>query len=192
MKCGAMDINSGDALIVVDVQRDFLPGGALGVPAGDEVVEPLNRAIWAFELAGRPVFYSRDWHPPDHRSFRAQGGPWPPHCVAETAGAEFAPELRMPIKANVISKATTAARDAYSAFQDTNLASRLRAAGVRRVFVGGLATDYCVKATVLDARQNDFEVELLADAVRAVEVQPGDGERAMQEMQKAGARLATC
>lgn len=187
-----MEIGKNDALIVVDVQQDFLPGGALGVPAGDEVVEPLNRVIRAFEQVGRPVFYSRDWHPPDHCSFKAQGGPWPPHCVAGTSGAGFAPDLRMPIEANVISKATTSERDAYSAFQGTTLTAQLRSAGVRRVFIGGLATDYCVKATALDARQNGLEVELLADAVRAVEVQPGDGERALQEMQKAGARLATC
>lgn len=187
----AAAIGPGDALVVVDVQRDFLPGGALGVPAGDEVVEPLNRAIQAFERAGLPVFYSRDWHPPDHCSFRAQGGPWPPHCVAGTAGAGFAPGLRLPLEPEVISKATTRERDAYSAFQGTTLAQRLKSAGVRRLFVGGLATDYCVKATVLDARAGGFDVELLGDAVRAVEVNAGDGERALQEMQSSGAKLAT-
>jgi nicotinamidase/pyrazinamidase len=184
-------IEKGDALVVVDVQRDFLPGGALGVPAGDEVVEPLNRAIVDFERAELPVFYSRDWHPPDHCSFQAQGGPWPPHCVAGTPGAGFAPALRLPIDAAVISKATTRDRDAYSAFQGTTLAKQLKDAGVRRIFVGGLATDYCVKATVLDARAKGFDVTVLGDAVRAVEVQPGDGERALQEMQKSGANLTT-
>lgn len=187
----AAAIGAGDALVVVDVQRDFLPGGALGVPAGDEVVEPLNRAIQAFERAGLPVFYSRDWHPPDHCSFRAQGGPWPPHCVAGTAGAGFAPGLRLPLEPEVISKATTRERDAYSAFQGTTLAQRLKSAGVRRLFVGGLATDYCVKATVLDARAGGFDVELLGDAVRAVEVNAGDGVRALQEMQSSGAKLTT-
>ncbi len=187
----AAAIGPGDALVVVDVQRDFLPGGALGVPAGDEVVEPLNRAIQAFERAGLPVFYSRDWHPPDHCSFRAQGDPWPPHCVAGTAGAGFAPGLRLPLEPEVISKATTRERDAYSAFQGTTLAQRLKSAGVRRLFVGGLATDYCVKATVLDARAGGFDVELLGDAVRAVEVNAGDGERALQEMQSSGAKLTT-
>lgn len=184
-------IRPGDALIVVDVQRDFLPGGALGVPAGDAVVPVLNRAIAGFERAGLPVFYSRDWHPPDHCSFRAQGGPWPPHCIAGSEGAAFAPGLRKPEDAPVISKATTQGQDAYSAFQGTMLAQQLAAAGARRVFVGGLATDYCVKATVLDARANGFEVEVLCDAVRAVEVQPGDGERALREMLKSGAKLTT-
>jgi len=184
-------IGAGDALIVVDVQRDFLPGGALGVPAGDEVVEPLNRAIRAFERARLPVFYSRDWHPPEHCSFEAQGGPWPPHCVAGTAGAGFAPGLRLPLDPLVISKATTRNRDAYSAFQGTTLAKQLQAAGVRRVFVGGLATDYCVRATVLDARTHGFEVEVLGGAIRAVDVQPGDGQRALQEMRQSGANLTT-
>lgn len=184
-------IRPGDALIVVDVQRDFLPGGALGVPAGDEVVPALNRAIAAFERAGLPVYYSRDWHTPDHCSFKAQGGPWPPHCIAGSEGAAFATALRVPDDAAVISKATTQAQDAYSAFQGTTLAQQLGTAGVRRVFVGGLATDYCVKATVLDARANGFQVELLGDAVRAVEVRPGDGERALQEMLKSGANFTT-
>ncbi len=187
----ASQVGPGDALIVVDVQRDFLPGGALGVPAGDEVIAPLNRAVGVFERAGLPIFYSRDWHPANHISFKAQGGPWPRHCVAGTEGAAFAPTLRVTANANVISKATTAERDAYSAFQDTTLASQLRATGVRRVFVGGLATDYCVKATVLDAKREGFDVKVLRDAVRAVEVQPGDGQRALQEMQQSGAQLTT-
>jgi len=180
---------SGDALIVVDVQNDFLPGGALAVPGGDEVIEPLNRAIDAFVRAGLPVFYSRDWHPAEHCSFKAQGGPWLPHCVAGTPGARFAPGLRVLDSATVISKAVSAERDAYSAFQGTNLAARLKAAGAHRVFVGGLATDYCVKATVLDAKANGFEVQVLTDAMRAVEVKPGDGRRALQEMQASGAHL---
>ena len=187
----APHIGPGDALIVVDVQQDFLPGGALGVPAGDEVIAPLNRAINMFERAGLPIFYSRDWHPANHISFKAQGGPWPRHCVAGTDGAAFAPTLRVPTTASIVSKATMAERDAYSAFQDTTLASQLRAAAVRRVFIGGLATDYCVKATVLDAKREGLDVKVLRDAIRAVEVQPGDGERALQEMQQSGAHLTT-
>lgn len=184
-------IGPGDALIVVDVQRDFLPGGPLGVPAGDQVIKPINRAVGMFERAGLPIFYSRDWHPTDHISFKARGGPWPRHCVAGTDGAAFAPTLRVPASAVVISKATTPDRDAYSAFQGTTLASLLRAQDVLRVYVGGLSTDYTVKATVLDAKREGFDVKVLKDAVRAVDVQPGDGERALQEMQQSGAQLTT-
>ena len=184
-----LTIGPQDALIVVDMQRDFLPGGALGVPLGDQVIEPLNRVIEACERAGRSVYYSRDWHPRDHCSFREQGGPWPPHCIAGSAGASFAPALRFPAGAIVISKATAAGREAYSAFDGTALAGQLKATGVRRVVIGGLATDYCVKATVLDARRHGFEVELLRDAIRAVEANPGDGQRALQEMRQSGAHL---
>jgi nicotinamidase/pyrazinamidase len=179
-----------DALIVVDVQRDFLPGGALAVGRGDEVVAPLNEAARAFERAGRPIFASRDWHPANHCSFKARGGPWPPHCVAGTAGAEFAGALVLPASAIVVSKATTADADAYSAFAGTDLAAQLRARGVSRVVVGGLATDYCVLNTVLDARAQGFDVLVMTDAVRAVEVAPGDGGRALARMEQAGARLA--
>ncbi|GIX26938.1 MAG: bifunctional pyrazinamidase/nicotinamidase [Burkholderiales bacterium] len=180
-------VSPGDALIVVDVQNDFLPGGALAVPQGDQVIEPLNRAAVLFEAKGLPVFATRDWHPENHCSFKAQGGPWPPHCVAGTRGAEFAPGLRLPASAVVISKATTPERDAYSGFQGTELAELLRRRGVKRVVVGGLATDYCVLNTVKDALTQGFQVLLLTDAIRAVDVKPGDGEAARTEMERAGA-----
>jgi nicotinamidase/pyrazinamidase len=178
-----------DALLVVDVQKDFLPGGALGVAHGDEVVAPLNAAIRAFERAERPIYASRDWHPANHCSFKARGGPWPPHCVAGTRGAEFADGLALPPSAALISKADTPDADAYSAFGSNDLALRLHRQGVRRVIVGGLATDYCVLNTVLDARAAGLEVVVLADAIRAVEVRPGDGARALATMRKAGARM---
>ncbi len=178
-----------DALIVVDVQNDFLPGGALGVGEGDAVIEPLNAAIGAFVAAGRPIYATRDWHPSDHCSFEAQGGPWPPHCVAGTPGAELASALHLPDTAAVVSKATTPGADAYSGFQGTDLESRLAARGVERVFVGGLATDYCVLGTVLDARAAGVEVVVLETAVRAVNVDPGDGRKALERMRAAGATL---
>lgn len=178
-----------DGLIVVDLQRDFLPGGALGVPHGDEVLAPLNAAIGAFERAGRPVFASRDWHTPDHCSFKARGGPWPPHCVAGTPGARFAEGLKLPGSTIIVSKAESADADSYSAFGGTDLAQQLERRGVKRVFVGGLATDYCVLNTVLDALAAGLEVVVLGDAVRAVEVSAGDGERALAKMERAGARL---
>lgn len=185
----ASHIGRGDALLVVDVQRDFLPGGTFSVPAGEEVIKPINRFVSLFERAGLPIFYSRDWHPANHVSFKARGGPWPRHCVASTEGAAFALTLRVPQGASIISKATTAERDALSAFQETTLSSQLRAADVRRLYIGGLSTDYSVRATVLDAKREGFDVKVLTDAVRAVDVQPGDGQRALQEMQQSGAQL---
>lgn len=182
-----VDLGRHDAVLLVDVQVDFLPGGNLAVRRGDEVVPALNRYVAAASRSSVPVFASRDWHPRNHCSFRARGGPWPEHCVAGTPGAAFAPGLDLPRDAVVISKATTAEADAYSAFQGTDLAQRLRTLGVRRLLVGGLATDYCVLNTVLDARKKGFDVLLLADAIRAVDVKPGDGERAEREMRTAGA-----
>src|SRR5574340_133567 len=141
----------GDALLVVDAQNDFLPGGSLAVPGGDEVLPPLNRYLGIFTARNLPVFATRDWHPARHCSFRAQGGSWPPHCVAGTRGAEFAAALRLPPSAEIVSKATSAEQDAYSGFHGTGLDALLRAADIRRLFVGGLATDYCVLNTVRDA-----------------------------------------
>lgn len=181
---------AGDALIVADVQNDFLPGGALAVPRADEVIAPLNACLQSFAGQHLPVFVTRDWHPQQHCSFREQGGPWPRHCVAGTRGAEFAAGLRLPPGAQVISKATRPEAEAYSAFQGTDLAERLRHAGVRRVVIGGLTTDYCVRATALDALAAGFAVVVLADAVRAVDVQPGDGERSLAELRARGVELA--
>lgn len=181
-------LQSDDALLVVDVQRDFLPGGALAVPDGDAVVAPLSVWIRRFVAAGRPVFATRDWHPADHCSFAPQGGPWPPHCIAASPGAELAPGLELPVAAaSLVSKATQRAADAYSGFEGTDLDARLRASGVRRLFVGGLATDYCVLNTVQDALRLGYRVVLLVDCIRAVDVQAGDGARAMVAMLAAGA-----
>jgi nicotinamidase/pyrazinamidase len=181
----------GDVLLVTDIQNDFLPGGSLAVSGGDEVVPVLNRYIEVFVSQGLPVYATRDWHPERHCSFHAQGGPWPPHCVAHTRGAEFAATLTLPPDTTVISKATSQDREAYSSFQGTDLDSRLHAAGVHRIFIGGLTTDYCVLNTVRDARQLGYDVFLLADAIRAVDVQPGDGQRAEAEMAKLGAQRIT-
>ena len=181
----------GDALLVVDVQNDFLPGGALAVNQGDQVVPVINRCVTRFARRGLAVVASRDWHPADHCSFQARGGTWPAHCVAGTEGAAFAPGLRLPDDVILVSKATTVDTDAYSAFEGTSLADDLRQRGVRRVIVTGLATDYCVLNTALDARREGFEVVVLADAVRAVDVEPGDGERAMARMVETGCVVTT-
>lgn len=181
-------LQNSDALIVVDVQNDFLPGGSLAVPQGDAVVPVLNRYLAAFAARELPVYATRDWHPANHCSFKAQGGPWPPHCMAETRGAQFAGNMKLPADTAVISKATGPDKDAYSGFEGTDLDSRLRAQTIRRLFVGGLATDYCVLNTVRDARNLGYEVYLLADAIRAVNVKPDDGRRAEEEMRRLGAR----
>lgn len=182
----------GDALIVVDAQVDFLPGGSLAVPGGDEVVPVLNRCIELFHARELPVYFARDWHPADHVSFREQGGSWPPHCVQETGGAAFAPGLDRDREDQVISKADNLEQDSYSGFEETDLKVRLRYQQIRRVFVGGLATDYCVLNTVRDALKEGFEAVLLVDAIRAVDVKPGDGERAVREMIGLGAREGRC
>jgi nicotinamidase/pyrazinamidase len=183
-------LQAGDALIVVDVQNDFLPGGSLAVPKGDEVIPVLNGYLARFIAARLPIYATRDWHPPDHCSFVAQGGPWPAHCVVGSQGAAFATWLELPCEATVVSKGGNVDRDDYSFFAHTDLADHLRAAGISRIFVGGLATDYCVLNTVLDGIKAGFTTVLLTDAIRAVEVQPGDGAKAIARMVAAGALTA--
>ncbi len=185
-----------DALVVVDVQNDFCPGGSLAVPAGDRVVPVLNRYIQHFRELKAPIYASRDWHPPVTKHFQAGGGVWPPHCVQGTKGAEFHPDLVLPLEAVVISKGMDPAEDAYSCFQaqdpeGEDFAVSLGGRGIQRLFVGGLATDYCVKSTVLDAVHEGFQVVVLEDAIAAVDVKPGDGERAIEEMRAAGVTFAT-
>lgn len=184
-----------DALVIVDVQNDFCPGGALAVARGDEVVEPLNRLIERFSRAGLPIFATRDWHPERTSHFRDYGGVWPAHCVQGTKGAEFHPDLKLNENVVTLSKGMAADEDSYSGFQavdqnGTPLAELLRRAGVERIFVGGLATDYCVKQTVLDGLKQGFQVVLLDRAMRAVDLNPGDGDRAIAEMIQAGAAKA--
>jgi nicotinamidase/pyrazinamidase len=176
------------ALVVVDVQNDFCPGGALAVEHGDEVVPALNNLIDQFLQRGDPVFKSRDWHPPTTKHFEAYGGTWPPHCVQNTSGAEFHAQLRDDPRIHIISKGL-GDTDCYSAFDETDLAQQLHNISVEEVLVGGLATDYCVKATVLAALKEGFQVKALKDAMRPVDLQPGDGERAIEEMRMAGAEV---
>jgi nicotinamidase/pyrazinamidase len=173
------------ALIVVDVQNDFCPGGALAVGGGDGVVEPINR------LASEAPFVvaTRDWHPPDHGSFAAQGGPWPVHCVRDTPGASLHPGIDAGEVDVIVDKGQSRDADGYSAFDGTELERLLRERGVDTVDVAGLALDYCVKATALDARRAGFDVVVHRDATRAVEVHDGDGERAVDELRAAGVKI---
>ena len=185
-----------DALIVVDVQNDFCPGGALAVPDGDAVVPVLNAYAARAEASGLAIIASRDWHPRETTHFQQWGGPWPPHCIQETTGAAFHPALRLPASTLIASKGMSGKDDGYSALEGIVPTGRtaldeLRARGVKRLHVGGLATDYCVRATVLGGLGSGFEVHLLRDAVRAVDVSPGDGDRALAEMLAAGAHAET-
>lgn len=184
------------ALLIVDVQNDFCPGGALPVPSGDRVVPVLNEYAERFRRSGQPVFASRDWHPAVTRHFQAQGGPWPPHCVAESPGAAFHPALKLPATTTVLTKGTDPEDDGYSAFEAADprggaLADVLREENVRTLYVGGLATEYCVRASVLDGLKKGLDVVVLLDAVRGIDVQEGDVVRALDEMLRAGARTAT-
>jgi len=176
-----------DALIIVDVQNDFLPGGALPVPQGDRVIKPLNRYIELFTLKGRPIFATRDWHPENHISFKENGGLWPKHCVQGTKGAEFSKELKLPPDTFIINKGDKPELEAYSGFQGTVLNDLLKERGIKRIFVGGLATDYCVKNTVLGGLNLGYTVFFLEDGSQGVNVNEGDVKKAINEMLLAGA-----
>jgi nicotinamidase/pyrazinamidase len=177
------------ALIVVDVQNDFCPGGSLAVAEGNQVVLPLNKMMKEFLDRGEPVYKTRDWHPEKTRHFAAYGGTWPVHCVQNTTGAEFHPDLLNDARVTVISKGFDERADGYSGFDGTQLAQLLRDENVEEIWVGGLATDYCVKQTVIDGVRNGFKVKALADAMRAVNVNPDDGKKAIEEMKEAGAEI---
>ncbi len=180
-------LKPGDGLLIVDVQKDFCPGGALPIAEGDRVVPILNRWLRAARERGIPVYASRDWHPRRHASFREQGGPWPPHCIQGSEGARFHPKLELPEDAVAIAKGVRLDHDQYSAFEDTRLAARLAREGVRRLWVGGLALEVCVRASVLDALGEGFAVHLIVDGTRPVNEEAG--REALQQMKEAGAKL---
>ncbi|HYX29941.1 MAG TPA: isochorismatase family protein [Pyrinomonadaceae bacterium] len=184
-----MENSSKKALIVVDVQNDFCPGGSLAVAHGDEVVAPLNKLIREFLDRNEPVFKTRDWHPAQTKHFAAYGGVWPLHCIQNTAGAEFHRDLLDDPRMTIISKGIDESADGYSGFDGTNLADLLREEEVTEIWVGGLATDYCVKETVIDGVRHGFKVKALADAMRAVNIQADDGTNAVAAMRDAGAEI---
>lgn len=183
-----------EALVIVDVQNDFCPGGALGVQDGDRVVPVLNRYIEKFAQAGMPVLVTRDWHPPRTTHFNTAGGLWPPHCVQGSKGAEFHPALKISSDTVVLSKGMAIDEDNYSGFDAVDsrrvvLKDVLRQSGIERIYVGGLATDYCVKETVLDGLREGFQVVLLQDAVRGVNLQPEDSDQAIDAMVRSGVTI---
>ena len=184
-----MKVEPSDALIVVDVQNDFCPGGALAVDEGDRVAPVINQVMPLFEH----VVFTRDWHPADHCSFAAPpeftDGSWPAHCVANSPGAEFHGDLNVPADAIIINKGTASDKEAYSGFSGTSLAGQLRKRGVLRVFVCGLATEYCVKQTALDGLKNGFRVALIENACRGVNYPPGSAAKAVDEMRTAGVEV---
>jgi nicotinamidase/pyrazinamidase len=177
------------ALVVVDVQNDFCPGGALAVASGDSIIPALNRAISAFRKSRLPLVFTRDWHPRNHCSFKEQGGVWPRHCVARTRGARFHPRLEVPKGSIVVSKATKPDSEAYSGFQGTNLEKRLKRLEVGELYVGGLATDYCVKQTALDGLAAGFDVYVMTDCIKGVNLWKSDSSAAMRLVAKCGASL---
>ena len=182
-----MKLSETDALIIVDVQNDFCPGGWLAVEGGDDVATALSGLALHFRIKGARIFATQAWHSEKHSSFTDQGGPWPPHCVLGTRGAEFHENLRLPIGTSIVRKGMDPAVDAYSGFLDSSLEEQLRRSDIKRLFIGGLATDYCVLNTVLDARKLEFETFLVEDAIAAVNNEPEDGEKAVQKMKDSGA-----
>lgn len=184
------------ALLIVDVQHDFCPGGALPAQEGDQVVPVLNDYARMFADAGHPVYASRDWHPENSAHFEERGGPWPPHCIQGTEGAEFHRDLELPESTEVLTKGDDPEEDeGYSAFEGKTddgklLADELHRQGVDELYIGGLATDYCVRASAIDAVKNGFRTHLLLDAVRGVDVNPGDSERAIEELKRDGVHVA--
>ncbi len=186
-----MKLLETDALIIVDVQNDFCPGGSLAVEGGDLVAPTLSVVATRFRIKGARIFATQDWHPEGHSSFKDHGGPWPPHCVQGSHGAELHKDLRLPVGTSIVRKGADKSVDAYSGFLDSNLEEQLRRTDIKRLFIGGLATDYCVLNTVLDARARDFEVHLIEDAIAAVNAEPGDGEKAIEKMKESGAMTTT-
>ena len=186
-----MKLTSRDALLVVDLQNDFCLGGSVAIDGGALVAAQMSKAAAYFTDSDAVIYATQDWHPEDHASFRSKGGPWPTHCVENTDGAAFHPDLSLPPSTVVVRKGLTPTKDAYSGFVDSDLEHKLINAGIKRIFVGGLATDYVVLNTVIDSLDIGIETYVLVDAVSAMDIEPGDGLRALHLMQSTGATLIT-
>ncbi len=184
------------ALLVVDAQNDFCPGGALGVPEGDKIIPRINKYVSIFTKNKLPIFFTRDWHPVKTRHFKDFGGIWPVHCIQNTYGAKFHPKLKLPKDAILLYKGMDPKKDAYSAFQaedvsGTALPVLLKKMGINQLYIAGLATDYCVRFSSRDALKQGFKVKILVDAIKGVNLKPNDSENAIKEMVKAGAKIIT-
>jgi nicotinamidase/pyrazinamidase len=182
-------LQKGDALLIVDVQQDFCPGGALAIENADRILPVLKHWIQQASHTGRPIYASRDWHPEGHISFKEQGGKWPSHCIQGSEGAEYHPDLHLPEDVVKVTKGVRFDQDQNSVFDETGLGDRLKRDGVSRLFVGGLALDVCVLASVLDARKAGFDVKLIEDATRAVDAE--EGRQALSQIKKAGAEIVS-
>jgi len=182
------------ALLVVDMQNDFCPGGALGIKDGDKIIPVVNDYIKIFSVGKLPVFLTRDLHPKKTRHFKKFGGVWPVHCIENTIGSAFHPKLKIPKEAIIVSKGRDPEKDSYSAFQAEDahrmsLINLLKIFGINEIYIAGLATDYCVKYSAIDAIKNGLRVKVLLDAVGGVNLKPGDSEKALKQMIKMGAEL---
>jgi nicotinamidase/pyrazinamidase len=191
---GAVTKKGASALLVVDIQKDFCAGGALAAPGGDEIIPAVNRHIAAARSRDMPVYATRDWHPPTTSHFKEYGGVWPPHCVQGTEGAQFHRELKLPPDAIVVNKGDDPQRHGYSAFdghtsRGKTLLDDLRDRHITRVYLTGIATDYCVRESALDALKAGLEVRVVADAIAGIDVRPGDARRALDEIAAAGAQI---
>ncbi len=175
-----------DALIIVDMQNDFMPGGALPVPNALTIISAINKYIELFEKSNALIVATRDWHPPNHISFNTRGGPWPPHCIQNTWGAEFHKDLKLPRNTIVISKAFKEDKEAYSGFEDTELDNTLKSRNIKRLFIAGVATEYCVKATAEDGVKLGYQVFLLEDAIKGIDSPPGSEEKAIEDLMNKG------
>jgi len=184
------------ALLVVDVQNDFCPGGALSIPEGDKIIPVINKCIEFFENKKLRIFITRDWHPKITTHFKKHGGVWPDHCIQNTEGAQFHPDLKIPKDAMILSKGTNPEEDAYSAFHAIDADGRkfldiLKHEGINELYICGLATDYCVKESTLEALKQGISVKVLIDGIKGVDLTPGDSERAVEEIVGRGAEKIT-
>lgn len=189
-------MKNSSALVIVDLQNDFCPGGPLPVPDGDGIVPVVNRYLDLFMAAGVPVFFTRDWHPARTVHFKGFGGSWPPHCIQGTEGARHHPGLKVPDEAVIITKGESPESDSYSGFDGhdavgLDFEASLKGRGITHIYIGGLATDYCVKATALDGLCRGFKVTVLLDAIKGVDAGPGDSDRALEDMMAKGADTST-